>query len=54
MEYEEDGTTWVLPESVSMAQLLSITLMPKAERQATLIKLATSVKFKHVAGELGN
>jgi len=54
MEYEEGETTWVLPESVSMNQLIAITLMPKAERQATLLNLATSVKFKHVAGELGN
>ena len=45
MEYTEDGTTWVLPESVSMNQLIAISLMPKAERQQTLINLATSVKF---------
>jgi hypothetical protein len=54
MEYEENGTTWVLPESVSMEQLIMITLMPKSKREETLIKLATSVKFSHVAGELGN
>ena len=54
MEYEEDGTIWVLPESVSIHQLIMITLMPKDKREQTLINLATSVKFRHEAGELGN
>jgi hypothetical protein len=41
MEYIEDGITWVLPEDYSMTELLRISLMPKAQRLATLKQIAT-------------